>query len=54
MSTYQEAVKAATQVFEKAGIENPATDAWYLFAAVTGITKTEYFLNGTKELEPEL
>lgn len=53
MLTYQEAVKTATQMLKKAGIENSATDAWYLFAAVTGMTKTEYFLNGTKELEPE-
>ncbi len=54
MSTYQEAVKSATQRLEKAGIENSAIDAWYLFAEVTGMTKTEYFLNATKELEPEL
>lgn len=49
MSTYKEVLQAGKDFLKKSGIEEADVDAWYLFAHVFGISRTQFFLYGQDE-----
>lgn len=51
--TYEEMLRKCRRNLEKAGIDDPDSDAWGLFEFVTGMDRTHYFLENREEMKKE-
>lgn len=51
--TYEEMLRKCRMNLEKAGIDDPDSDAWGLFEFVTGMDRTHYFLENREEMKKE-
>lgn len=51
--SYRELLREGTCELSKAAIVEAEADAWILFSGTTGINRTEYLINGSKQVERE-
>lgn len=49
--TYEEMLRKCRMNLEKAGIDDPDSDAWGLFEFVTGMDRTHFFLESREEMK---